>query len=77
MQRYRMLINGEWVEAAHSGYFPVYDPSTEEVMAEAPEGGAGGIRLRPLGFDHGAGSRPDSVPPGGARPQGERTVGGD
>jgi betaine-aldehyde dehydrogenase len=37
MKRYRMHINGEWVEAAGGNYFPVYDPSTEEVLAEVPE----------------------------------------
>ena len=40
MQRYRMLINGEWLESSRGTYFPVYDPSTEEVIAEAPEAGA-------------------------------------
>jgi len=37
MKRYRMYINGEWVEAASGAWFPVYDPSTEEVIAEAPD----------------------------------------
>jgi betaine-aldehyde dehydrogenase len=40
MKRYRNLINGEWVEPVGKGYFPVYDPSTEEVIAEAPDSGA-------------------------------------
>ncbi|HLW80319.1 MAG TPA: aldehyde dehydrogenase family protein [Terriglobia bacterium] len=40
MKRYRMLINGEWVEAARGAFFPVYDPSTEEVTAEAPDAAA-------------------------------------
>ena len=36
MKRYKIFINGEFVEG-HSGKFlPVYDPSTEEVIAEAP-----------------------------------------
>jgi betaine-aldehyde dehydrogenase len=32
-----MYINGEFVESASRKYFPVVDPSTEEVMAEVPE----------------------------------------
>jgi betaine-aldehyde dehydrogenase len=34
-----MLIDGEWTECASGRYYPVYDPSTEEVIAEAPEAG--------------------------------------
>jgi betaine-aldehyde dehydrogenase len=37
MNRYRMHINGEAVEARRGAWFPVYDPSTEEVIAEAPD----------------------------------------
>ena len=37
MKRYNMYINGEWTGAGDGGYFPVYDPSTEEVIAEVPE----------------------------------------
>jgi len=37
MNRYRMHINGEAVEARRGAWFPVYDPSTEEVIAEVPE----------------------------------------
>ena len=37
MKRYRMSINGEWAESKGGKYFPVFDPSTEEVMAEVPE----------------------------------------
>ena len=36
-RRYPMYINGEFVESADKKYFPVVDPSTEEVMAEVPE----------------------------------------
>jgi betaine-aldehyde dehydrogenase len=32
-----MYINGEFVESASGKYFPVTEPSTEEVMAEVPE----------------------------------------
>jgi betaine-aldehyde dehydrogenase len=37
VRRYRMYINGEFVESASGKYFPVTEPSTEEVMAEVPE----------------------------------------
>jgi len=37
MNRYRMHINGEQVEARRGAWFPVYDPSTEEIMAEASD----------------------------------------
>src|SRR5579864_4536485 len=37
MNRYRMHINGEAVEARRGAWFPVYDPSTEEVIAEVPD----------------------------------------
>ena len=36
-RRYQMYINGEFVESASKKYFPVVDPSTEEVMAQIPE----------------------------------------
>jgi len=37
MNRYRMAINGESVESHRGSYFPVYDPSTEEIIAEVPD----------------------------------------
>jgi betaine-aldehyde dehydrogenase len=37
MKRYRMYINGEFVESQSGTYFPVIDPSTEEIIAEAPD----------------------------------------
>jgi betaine-aldehyde dehydrogenase len=38
MKRYKLFINGEFAEG-HSGKFlPVYDPSTESVIAEVPDG---------------------------------------
>src|SRR5499426_2102929 len=36
----RMLIDGAWVEAASGKTFPVYDPATEEVIAQVAEGDA-------------------------------------
>jgi betaine-aldehyde dehydrogenase len=39
IRKYRMYINGEWAEADSGKYFPVIDPSTEEIIAEVPEAG--------------------------------------
>jgi betaine-aldehyde dehydrogenase len=36
-RRYQMYVNGEFVDSTSKKYFPVVDPSTEEVMAEVPE----------------------------------------
>jgi betaine-aldehyde dehydrogenase len=35
-----MFINGEWVAGESGKTFPVYDPSTEQVIAEVPDGTA-------------------------------------
>src|SRR5580658_10777091 len=43
MNRLRMYINGEFVESTGGGWLPVYDPSTEEVIAEVPDGNAADI----------------------------------
>src|SRR3970040_967675 len=40
MKRYRMFINGEWVESKNGKVFPVIDPSRQEVIAEVPDAGA-------------------------------------
>ena len=57
MKRYRMFINGQWVESRSDLYFPVYDPSTEEILAEVPEAGADDIaiavRAARVAFDSG------------------------
>jgi betaine-aldehyde dehydrogenase len=36
VRRFRMYINGEFVESHGGAYFPVIDPSTEEILAEVP-----------------------------------------
>src|SRR6202040_3754535 len=36
ISRYQLYLRGEFVESASKKYFPVVDPSTEEVMAEVP-----------------------------------------
>jgi betaine-aldehyde dehydrogenase len=33
-----MYIDGQFVESTGNAWFPVYDPSTEEIIAEVPEG---------------------------------------
>ncbi len=38
VRTYQMYINGEWVDSKSSKTFPVYDPSTEEVIAQVPDG---------------------------------------
>ena len=39
MNRCRMYINGEQVPSVSGAWFPVYDPSTEEIIAEVPDAG--------------------------------------
>jgi acyl-CoA reductase-like NAD-dependent aldehyde dehydrogenase len=34
----KMLINGQWVEAASGKTFPTYNPATGEVLARIAEG---------------------------------------
>ena len=38
-----MYINGEFVESSGGAWLPVYDPSTEEIIAEVPEGNAADV----------------------------------
>jgi betaine-aldehyde dehydrogenase len=38
MKRYKLFINGEFVEGHRGAFLPVYDPSTESVIAEVPDG---------------------------------------
>ena len=40
IKTYQMFINGEWVSSKTNKTFPVYDPSTEEVIAQVPDAGA-------------------------------------
>jgi len=37
VKTYQMFINGEWVTSQSAKTFPVYDPSTEEVIAQVPD----------------------------------------
>jgi betaine-aldehyde dehydrogenase len=45
MKRVRMYIDGEFVESSGSAWFPVYDPSTEEMIAEVPDGNPADVDL--------------------------------
>jgi betaine-aldehyde dehydrogenase len=40
VRTYQMYINGEWVQSKSSKTFAVYDPSTEEVIAQVPDANA-------------------------------------
>ncbi len=40
IEKYKMYVNGEWVAGSSGKTLPVYDPSTEEVIAEVPDGNA-------------------------------------
>jgi betaine-aldehyde dehydrogenase len=40
VKTYQMLINGEWVASHSNKTFPVYDPATEEVIAQVPDSNA-------------------------------------
>ena len=37
VRTYQMYVNGEWVDSMSSKTFPVYDPATEEVIAQVPD----------------------------------------
>src|SRR3954449_13196249 len=37
VKTYQLFINGEWVASNSSKTIPVYDPSTEEVIAQVPD----------------------------------------
>src|SRR6202161_4559541 len=39
VRTYQMYINGEWVDSKSTKTFAVYDPSTEEVIAQVPDAG--------------------------------------
>src|SRR5260370_590311 len=38
VSRYRMFIGGEFTQSHRGGFFPVEGPSTEEIIAEGPDG---------------------------------------
>ena len=73
VRTYQMYVNGEWVDSKSNKTFPVYDPSTEEIIAQVPEANGEDVeprcsrrqscfRRRPLGVDHGPGTRTRTIP---------------
>jgi len=40
VNRYPMYVNGRFVPAKNGKWFPVYDPATEQIIAEVPDAGA-------------------------------------
>jgi len=40
VRAYQMYVNGEWVDSKSNKTFPVYDPATEELIAQVPEANA-------------------------------------
>jgi betaine-aldehyde dehydrogenase len=40
VKTYQMYINGEWVDSQSGKTFPVYDPSSEEIIAQVPDANA-------------------------------------
>ena len=40
VKTYELYVNGEWAQGDSGKSFPVYDPSTEEVIAQVPDGTA-------------------------------------
>src|SRR6202030_1859135 len=45
VRTYKNYINGEWVGSASGETFPVYDPSTEEVIAQVAAAGPSDVDL--------------------------------
>ena len=43
MKTYKMWIDGKWIDAESGKTFPVYNPATEEIIAELPQGGKGDV----------------------------------
>src|SRR5580693_946569 len=45
IRTYKNYVNGEWVASASGETFPIYDPSTEEVVAHVAAAGAADVNL--------------------------------
>ncbi len=43
MKRHQMYVNGEFTASRGGKWFPVYDPSTEEIIAEVPDANAADV----------------------------------
>src|SRR5581483_8130030 len=40
IRTYQLFINGEWVDSKSNKTFPVYDPASEEIIAQVPDANA-------------------------------------
>ena len=62
VRTYQMYVNGEWVDSKSNKTFPVYDPATEEVIAQVPEANADdvdrAVAAAKAAFENGHGLRP-------------------
>src|SRR5271163_2308437 len=45
VRTYKNYVNGEWVASASGETFPVYDPSTEEVIAQVAAAGPADVDI--------------------------------
>src|SRR3984957_14804021 len=58
VQTYKNYVNGQWVASASGETFPVYDPSTEEVIARVAAANSadvdGAVKAARAAFDSGA-----------------------
>jgi betaine-aldehyde dehydrogenase len=43
VKTYQLYIDGEWVDSKSKKTFPVYDPSTEEIIAQVPDANAADV----------------------------------
>src|ERR1700680_4627734 len=43
VRTYKNFVNGEWVASSSDETFPVYDPSTEEIIAQVPSSNAADV----------------------------------
>ncbi len=61
MKRSLMYVNGQFVAAKGGKWFPVYDPATEEIIAEVPDAGAedvdAAVAAAREAFEHGPWSK--------------------
>ena len=39
LRNYQMYVNGQWIDSRSKKTFPVYDPASEQVIAQVPEAG--------------------------------------
>ena len=57
VRAYQVYVNGEWIDSTSAKTFPVYDPSTEEVIARVPDCNAEDVNravaAARAAFDHG------------------------